>query len=77
MEVLQDQVVSLKHHIYVAYNRWKAKNLAEANLDCHNLMIVEDCQQNLTDELAETTTSTVFGANVVQMAEFLQWSSFV
>ena len=70
MEVLQEQVVSLKHHIYVAYNQWKAKKLAEANLDCHTLMIVEDYQQNLTVELAETTTSTVFGANVVQIAEF-------
>ena len=70
MEELQDQVVSLKHHIFVAYNQWKAKKLAETNLDCDTLMLVEDNQQNLTVELAETTTTTVFGANVVQIAEF-------
>ena len=70
MEELQDQVVSLKHHIFVAYNQWKAKKLAETNLDCDTLMLVEDYQQNLTVELAETTTTTVFGANVVQIAEF-------
>ena len=70
METLQEQVISLKQHIFVAYNQWKAKKLAEANLGCQTLMLVEDYQQNLTVELAETTTSTVFGANVVQIAEF-------
>lgn len=70
MEELQDKVVSMKHHIFVTYNLWKAKKLAETNIDCDTLMLVEDYQQNLTVELAATTTSTVFGANVVQIAEF-------
>ena len=70
MEILQEQVIGLKQHIFVAYNQWRAKKLAETNLGCDTLMLVEDYQQNLTVELAETTTSTVFGANVVQIAEF-------
>ena len=70
METLKEQAVALKSHIFVAYNQWKAKKLAEENLDCDTLMLVEDYQMNLTVELAETTTSTVFGANVVNIAEF-------
>ena len=70
METLKEQAVALKSHIFVAYNQWKAKKRAEENLDCDTLMLVEDYQQNLTVELAETTTSTVFGANVINIAEF-------
>ena len=47
MENMQGQVISLKRHIYVAYNQWKENKVAEANLDCHTLMFVEDYQQNL------------------------------
>ena len=70
MEASEEQAVVLKRHIFVAYNQWRAKKLAEENLCCDSLMLVEDYQQNLTVELAETTTSTVFGANVVNIAEF-------
>ena len=70
METLQEQSLALKRHIFVAYNQWRAKKLAEENLRCDTLLVVEDYQQNLTVELAETTTSTVFGANVVNIAEF-------
>ena len=70
MEALEEQAAVLKRHIFVAYNQWRAKKLAEENLCCDTLMLVEDYQQNLTVELAETTTSTVFGANVVNIAEF-------
>ena len=69
-EALEEQAVVLKRHIFVAYNQWRAKKLAEENLCCDTLMLVEDYQQNITVELAETTTSSVFGANVVNIAEF-------
>ena len=62
MESLQEQAVGLKRHIFLAYNQWRAKKLAEENLASDTSMLVEDYQQNLTVELAETTTSTVFGA---------------
>ena len=44
--------------------------MAEASLDTQTSLLVEDYQQNRTVELAETTTSPVFGANSVQIPEF-------
>ena len=46
------------------------KKLCEENLDCETLMLVVDYQQNLSIELSESTTTTVFGGNVVQIAQF-------
>ena len=63
--LLKEQVVELKSHIFVAYNQWRAKKLSEEQLDTDTLMMVVDYQQNLTVELSESTTSTVFGGNVV------------
>ena len=45
---LKVQAGALKKHIFIAYNQWRAKKLAEANLDTKTLLMVEDYQQNFT-----------------------------
>ena len=70
VNLLKKQVVELKSHIFVAYNQWRAKKLCEQNLDSETIMLVVDYQQNLTIELSESTTTTVFGGNAVQIAQF-------
>ena len=70
VEYLQDLTAGLKLHIYTAYNQWKAKKLAEESLKVGSILFVDDYQMNLTVELAETTTSTVYGANNVLIAIF-------
>ena len=70
IELLKMRVVELKSHIFVAYNQWRAKKLCEEHLDTNTLMLVVDYQQNLTVELSESTTTTVFGGNSVQIGQF-------
>ena len=70
VEYLQELTPALKLHIYTAYNQWRAKKLAEESLKVDSILIVDNYQMNLTVELAETTTSTVFGANNILIAIF-------
>jgi hypothetical protein len=70
VEYLQELTPALKLHIYTAYNQWRAKKLAEESLKVDTILIVDDYQMNLTVELAETTTSTVFGSNNILIAIF-------
>ena len=70
VEYLQELTTALKLHIYTAYNQWRAKKLAEESLKVDSILIVDDYQMNLTVELAETTTTTVFGANNILIAIF-------
>ena len=60
----------LSKHIYTAYNQWEAKRLCEKNLAYGTIMLVTDYQQNLTVELSSTPTSTVYGANQVNVMVF-------
>ena len=49
---------------------WRAKKLAVESLKVYTICIGDDYQMNLTFELAESTTSTLFGANNILIAIF-------
>ena len=70
IQLLQARAQVLAKHIYTAYNQWKAKCLCEKNLAYGTFVHVIDYQQNLTVELSSTPTSTVCGANQVNVMVF-------
>ena len=70
IQLLKDEAVELKKHIYTAYRQWEAKKVCERSLALGTVMIVDDYQQNLTIELSSTPTSTVYGANKCNVMVF-------
>ena len=70
MKLLRTRAKELKHHIFVAYNQWEYKKICESNIQLGTVMILSDYQQNLTIELSTTPTSTVYGANQINVAIF-------
>ena len=46
------------------------QNICESNIQLGTVMILSDYQQNLTIELSTTPTSTVYGANQINVAIF-------
>ena len=70
IKLLKIRAKELKKHIFNSYNQWEAKRLCEASLTLGTIMLVDDYQQNLTVELSSTPTSSVYGANQVNVMIF-------
>ena len=70
VKLLRTRAKELKHHIFVAYNQWEYKKICKSNIQLGTVMILSDYQQNLTIELSTTPTSTVYGANQINVAIF-------
>ena len=70
VKLLRTRAKELKHHIFVAYNQWEYKKICESNIQLGTVMILSDYQQNLTIELSTTPSSTVYGANQINVAIF-------
>ena len=70
IQLLQERGKELKRHIYTAYRQWEAKCQSQESLVPGTIMMVDDYQQNLTIELSSTPTSSVYGANQVNVMVF-------
>ena len=70
VSLLQKKAKELSKHVFTSYNQWESKRVLEKSLSPGEVLIVDDYQQNQTLGLGATPTSTVYGANQVNVMEF-------
>lgn len=63
-----DMMPKLKVHVFTAYSQWNAHTVNRLSLDDTSVITIEDYQQNLEIEYAETPTAMAYSSNKTTVA---------